>query len=141
MTAPVADRLVSALVACAYLALVAAIDPAGEFPLNDDWSYAWSVKALLEDGRLAFTGWVSMPRVAQVLWGWLFTLPAGFSFTALRLSAVVLAVVAGLAVYAAVRLTTARRRPSRRGRPTAADAVACGACRARRLVSGGAKNG
>jgi len=103
------NRLIPVMVACAYLALVAAVGPAGEFPLNDDWSYAWSVKALREDGRLAFTGWVSMPLVAQVLWGWLFTLPAGFSFTALRLSTVVLAVVAGLAVYAAVHLTTRRR--------------------------------
>ncbi|MGE0744755.1 MAG: glycosyltransferase family 39 protein [Rhodospirillales bacterium] len=108
MTARAADRLIPVLVACAYLALVAAVQPIGEFPLNDDWSYAWSVKALREEGRLAFTGWVSMPLVAQVLWGWLFTLPAGFSFTAVRLSTVVLAAVAGLAVYAAVRLTTAR---------------------------------
>ncbi|MGE0744757.1 MAG: ArnT family glycosyltransferase [Rhodospirillales bacterium] len=103
------DRVLPALVAIVFIVLVGLAGPGGDFPLNDDWSYAWSVRELHDEGRLAFTDWVSMPLVAQVLWGWLFTLPAGFSFTALRLSTVVLAVVGGLAVYALVRMASGRR--------------------------------
>lgn len=63
-----------------------AIWPVGEFPLNDDWSYARAVQSWLETGRLQFTGWTSLPLIAQTLWGALFCLPGGFSFVALRLS-------------------------------------------------------
>ena len=36
-----------------YAIWVAIASPAGEFPLEDDWAYAWSVRHLLEAGELS----------------------------------------------------------------------------------------
>jgi 4-amino-4-deoxy-L-arabinose transferase-like glycosyltransferase len=79
--------------------LILLVNPVGEFPLNDDWSYASTVRTLLDEARFHLSGWTSMPLVAQVLWGALFCLPLGFSFTALRISTLVLALIGGLATY------------------------------------------
>ncbi|UFH54834.1 glycosyltransferase family 39 protein [Spirosoma sp. KNUC1025] len=62
------------------------INPYGEFPFNDDWAYAQSVKALVEDHTFFVSGWTSVNLLVQIGWGALFCLPFGFSFTALRLS-------------------------------------------------------
>ena len=63
------------------------------FPLCDDWSYARDVQHLLETGEFRYTGWESVTLVSHVLWGALFCLPSGFSFAALHLSTVVMAVL------------------------------------------------
>src|SRR5712692_3184073 len=62
-------------VSCVWLLMVLLVNPAGEFPLNDDWSYSRAVQSLVEHGRLELTGFTSMPLIAQVLWGALFSLP------------------------------------------------------------------
>ena len=80
-----------------------AIDPVGDFPLNDDWSYGLAVKYLVVDGHLRFTDWQSVPLISQVLWAVPFTVPAGFSFTALRCSTMVLGSLGLLATYATAR--------------------------------------
>jgi len=67
------------------------VNPIGDFPLDDDWSYGLTVRTLLTSHRLHLTDFTSMPLLPQVLWGWLFCLPAGFSFTALRVSTLVAA--------------------------------------------------
>lgn len=73
-----------------WAALLLISNISGNFPLNDDWSYAYSVKTLLEQGKIELTGWVSMPIVTQVYWGYLFAALFGFSFEILRLSTVIL---------------------------------------------------
>jgi hypothetical protein len=79
-------------------ALFAAIArPFVNTPFVDDWVYAWSVENLLATGRLQILEFASNVDPAQILWGALFCLPFGFSFTALRVSTWVLA-VAGLCV-------------------------------------------
>jgi len=83
--------------------------PVGEFPLNDDWSYAGSVHGLVERGEFVLTGWTSMPLVAQAAWGALFCLPFGFSFLALRVSTLVLGLVGILATYGLAREAGASR--------------------------------
>jgi len=75
------------------------VNPAGEFPLNDDWSYARVVQTILNEGRFQLTGWTSMPLIGQAFWGALFCLPFGFSFTALRLSTLVLGLIGVLSTY------------------------------------------
>ena len=85
--------------------------PAGEFPLNDDWSYARFVQSILA-GEPRFTGWTSMPLVAQGLWGALFCLPFGFSFHALRISTAAAGLLGAWGVYSLGRSVG-------RGRPTA----------------------
>ncbi|BAC92185.1 glycosyltransferase family 39 protein [Gloeobacter violaceus] len=86
-----------ALVWC-LLALL--VNPVGNFPLNDDWAYAKAVQSILDQGDLQLTDWAPASQIAQVLWGSLFCLPGGFSFTALRLSTLVLAWVGAASTYA-----------------------------------------
>ncbi len=79
------------------------VNPYGNFPLNDDWSYGTTVQRLLEEGRYRPTGWTAMPLISQVLWGALFCLPFGYSFTALRVSTLVLALLGVFAFYLLLR--------------------------------------
>jgi len=83
----------------AYIVSILIINPVGDFPLNDDWSFARAVKGLVEQGDWRPTDWTSMPLITQALWGTVFCLPAGFSFNALRLSTLTLAIVGIVAVY------------------------------------------
>lgn len=93
-------RLVD-LIALAALWLIAVIvvNPIGNFPLNDDWSYGRTVKYLLEHGDFRPVGWTSMPFITQAFWGALFCLPHGFSFTALRFSTLTLSLAGVLGLY------------------------------------------
>lgn len=77
------------LLALLFIGVLFLTNPLGNFPLNDDWSYGSAVRSLVEDGKLRLSNWTSMPLLPQVLWGALFSLPAGFSFTALRFSGLV----------------------------------------------------
>ena len=82
---------------------VIVVNPIGDFPLNDDWSYGMTVKRLVEGAGYHPTGWTFMTLITQVLWGALFCLARGFSFTALRFSTLVLSLIGLLALYILVR--------------------------------------
>jgi 4-amino-4-deoxy-L-arabinose transferase-like glycosyltransferase len=75
------------------------VNPYGEFPLNDDWSFGLAVKQLIEKGEFRPTGWTSMPLITQTFWGALFCMPSGFSFNALRLSTLALSLPGILGTY------------------------------------------
>jgi 4-amino-4-deoxy-L-arabinose transferase-like glycosyltransferase len=83
------------------LALIAG--PRADFPLNDDWAYGLPVQSLVDHGALRLTFWQSMPLLPQLAWGALFSLPFGFSFTALRVSTLVLGMIGVLGTYALLR--------------------------------------
>jgi 4-amino-4-deoxy-L-arabinose transferase-like glycosyltransferase len=72
-------------------------------PFHDDWTYAWSVEHLLKTGQLQVLDWSIHYPFAQILWGALFCLPFGFSFSALRVSTVVLAWLGAVALYGTLR--------------------------------------
>ena len=92
-----------------WICMILLANPIGNFPLNDDWAYGYSVRRLLEQGQLRFSDWTGPNLFGQVLWGSLFCLPFGFSFTALRLSTAVLGLVGVLATYGILReLKTSR---------------------------------
>lgn len=77
-----------------------AAPPRGEFPLNDDWAYAWSVRHLLQTGELRISDWTSATAILQVILGALSAkLGGGFSFTALRWSTLIVSFVGCLALY------------------------------------------
>ena len=76
-----------------------AINPAGDFPLNDDWAWGRTVQTLLQTGGFHPTGWGPMSLLSHVLWGALFCLPAGFSFTALRLAGFAASLAAAAGCY------------------------------------------
>ncbi len=75
------------------------VNPSGDFPLNDDWSYGKAVKHLVEDGVYSPTGWSTSSLFSQALWGAMFCIPFGFSFTALRFSTLSLSLLCVLATY------------------------------------------
>ena len=91
------------LLAALWFASLVVVNPLGDFPLNDDWSFGLAVKNLLQTGSFHPTGWTSMPLITQTIWGALFCLPGGFSFTALRCSTLALCFCSMLAVYLLIR--------------------------------------
>ena len=69
-----------------------------DFPLNDDWVHALSVKRLIETGRFELIDYCGSTILFQVFWGALFCV-FGFSFTALRVSTLVLAAIGLFVLY------------------------------------------
>jgi Dolichyl-phosphate-mannose-protein mannosyltransferase len=97
------DFLPMSALALLWILLIVVVDPQGEFPLVDDWSYARSVKTLLEENRLEYDGWNNPTLFFQVLYGALFCLPFGFSFEALRYSTLAAGLIGGLSTYLLLR--------------------------------------
>ena len=87
----------------AYFATGIALRLFADVPLHDDWTYAWSVEHFLKTRKLQVLDWSIHYPLAQILWGALFCLPFGFSFSALRVSTVVLAWLGSLALYGTLR--------------------------------------
>ncbi|MGD0767892.1 MAG: hypothetical protein ABSB42_06815 [Tepidisphaeraceae bacterium] len=74
--------LCAALVTAAFLL----VNPFAEMPFNDDWSYAFTVRSLLETGRFVYNGWSTCVILTHVWWGAMFARIFGCSFTVLRFS-------------------------------------------------------
>jgi Dolichyl-phosphate-mannose-protein mannosyltransferase len=100
---------VGTIVALSALPLLA-LRPLQNAPFVDDWAYAWAVEHLLGTGELRILDWSVSLNPAQVLWGALFCVPFGFSFTALRLSTWVASLLGLLGLYAMLRELGASRR-------------------------------
>ena len=94
-----ADFFYIASLGFAWIVMTIVVNPIGNFPLNDDWAYAESVKHLLETGNFQLPGWAVANLLPQVLWGALFCLPWGFSFTALRFSTLTLGLLGVIVTY------------------------------------------
>ncbi len=86
-----------------YVFTVILLHPFDDLPFHDDWTYAWSVEHLLKTGELRVLDWSVHYPFVQIFWGALFCLPYGFSFSALRVSTVVLAWFGALALYGTLR--------------------------------------
>lgn len=82
--------LIGGVLACAALVL-AAIGIGGDFPLSDDWSYAYAVRSLCVDGELRMLPWTGASLVLQAWYGALLCKLFGFSFEVLRASTVAMA--------------------------------------------------
>lgn len=82
---------------------ILAVDPRGNFPLNDDFSFGKSVYNLCVEGRVFLDEWLAMTFATQWLWGSACCELFGFSFTVLRLSTLVLATVAVAMLYQSLR--------------------------------------
>lgn len=79
------------------------VGPSGNFPLNDDWSFAAAVRGILADGTFRPTAWTAMTLLTQSLWGSAFSLLAGYSFDSLRFSTEVLAFASVTVCYLLLR--------------------------------------
>ena len=80
------------------------VPPRGDFPLNDDWTYAQSVEGILAEGHFTPHPFATAILVLQAYWGALFASIFGFSFTILRASTLVLALLGAWASAACARV-------------------------------------
>jgi hypothetical protein len=83
--------------------LAALANPVGAFFLNDEWVYALAVRSILRTGVFALPAFSSSSLFCQAYWGALFCLPFGYSITALRISTLTLALMAGIGFYMLLR--------------------------------------
>ncbi len=93
------DIFFLSLLAALWVIIIIIINPIGNFPLNDDWQYARPVWYLINKGYYFSPDQYSPIIMAQVLWGTLFCLPGGFSFTTLRISVLVLGLIGVIVFY------------------------------------------
>ena len=91
------------IIALLWTLAVIIVQPVGEFPLNDDWSWGMTVKRLVEGLGYQPGRWREMTLLSHTLWGALFCIPHGFSFTALRFSTLLLSLTGALAMYGLIR--------------------------------------
>ncbi len=103
-----------------FVAVAMAIGVYREVPVIDDWTYAWSVERLLNDGRIEVLDWSAVYPLSHSLWGAAWSLVFGFSFVTLRLSTLALSLLATCALYLTLRELEARPRVALLGALTVA---------------------
>lgn len=91
------------LIVVVWLAAIILINPMGDFPLMDDWSYAGSVRTLLLNGRFQLSDWTSPNQISLIFWGLPYAAFFGTSYTVLRISTLVAALLWALAFYEILR--------------------------------------
>jgi hypothetical protein len=84
-----------------FLGAACVVNPFREMPYDDDWAFSETVKHLLDTGQYRLNEWLAPNMPFQTAWGALFCLPFGYSFSALRISTMVLAVI-GLVAFRAL---------------------------------------
>ncbi|MEM9921135.1 MAG: hypothetical protein AAF990_23740 [Bacteroidota bacterium] len=78
------------ILATVWLAAIFIVQPFGDFPLNDDWSFGQSALDLARKGRFVLGHWQDMTLLVQLLWGAAFCKLFGSSFIVLRWSVLLL---------------------------------------------------
>jgi len=108
---PGAHNLFAPLVVLIGLPLLAMalVNPFGDFPLNDDWSYALAVRHFAQTSEIRLSEWGAMSQVWQVVYAGLWCKVFGFSFTGLRLLTCLIALVGNLVLYRIFRRVTPDR--------------------------------
>jgi hypothetical protein len=105
----VTDRTAKLLLIAAFLAAVAAVDPRGDFPLNDDWGVGFTTFHLLRTGEIQFTPFASATAYLQFAWGALWAALFGESYTVLRLGVLTLSLGSTLLAYSLLRYAKVSR--------------------------------
>jgi hypothetical protein len=78
------------IILVAYILCILVVNPKGEFPLNDDWSYTRSAFAFGSGQGLKVDEWAAPSLVGQAIYGGLFVKLIAPSFLVLRLSTLLL---------------------------------------------------
>jgi hypothetical protein len=86
-------RFDGVLCAIVMAACVLAARPFAAMGFIDDWSYARTAQIFAETGHFVYNGWATAMLGWQIWWGALFIKLFGFSFTALRMSTLPIAMV------------------------------------------------
>ena len=68
-----------------FLISIFIINPPGNFPLNDDWAYFWSVKKFVTENKIEISDWATPSLVIQILIGGLICKIFSLSYTTLRI--------------------------------------------------------
>jgi len=87
------------LLTALWLVAIVVVNPSGDFPLNDDWSYAITVQRMLEAGDFRPLGWTSSALITQTLWGTAFCAIFGYSFEVLRGATLVVSLLGIFTIY------------------------------------------
>lgn len=82
------------------------VNPLGDFPLNDDWSYSKSVLILTTKGNYQPGDWGAMTLFTHLFWGYGFCKLFGFSFFVLRLSTLISSFIGVLTIYHLINTTS-----------------------------------
>jgi 4-amino-4-deoxy-L-arabinose transferase-like glycosyltransferase len=72
----------------------------GDYPLNDDWAYAWSARHLAETGEVRILDWASPSLVTHMAWGALLVRVFGPSYVVLRVGTLFWALLGLWLLYA-----------------------------------------
>lgn len=86
-----------------WLISVLLVSPVGNFPLNDDWIYAGATRSLWTPTGFRIPGPTIANVLSQVLWGGLFCIPTECSYTTLRISTLVAALIGSWLLYGLIR--------------------------------------
>ncbi|MHB8886269.1 MAG: hypothetical protein ACYC5H_14580 [Methylovirgula sp.] len=89
-----------------FVCTVAFVGPSGNFPLNDDWSWAIATRTLVATGMWRPTGWTSMPLISNALWAAPFCYASQCSFNDLRLTTLLASLLLLSATFFLVRLNS-----------------------------------
>ena len=57
------------MLAAIWIGAVLAVNPLGNFPLNDDWAYGLGVRGLVQQGSFRPCSWGGMTLISQAAWG------------------------------------------------------------------------
>jgi hypothetical protein len=106
----VTDRRALLLLVAAFAVAVVAVDPRGDFPLNDDWGVGYTTFHLARTGAIEFTPFASATAYLQFIWGALWTLLFGESFTILRCATLTLSLASTLLAYGLLRYVNVPQR-------------------------------
>lgn len=98
-----------AIISSIWILSVLIVNPVGNFPLNDDWSFGIAVQRLLQQGTFQPSGWTAMTLVTQTFWGAFFSAIFGFSFTTLRFSTLCISLLGIIVVFLLIRQTKCPR--------------------------------
>jgi 4-amino-4-deoxy-L-arabinose transferase-like glycosyltransferase len=98
-----ADLFAILFVAGVWALVVALVGVGGDFPLNDDWAYAYSARHLLRTGELRILDWAAPSLLTHALWGAGLLRLLGDSYVVLRCGTLAWALVALLCVYSLAR--------------------------------------
>jgi len=91
------------ILAGAYVVSVLLVNPSGEFPLNDDWSYTRSAFRLGAGQGMHLDEWVAPSLVGQALYSGLLIKFLGPSFLVLRLSTLLLSFASACLLWSVLR--------------------------------------
>lgn len=90
-------------IALLFCLTVVAVDPRGDFPLDDDWDFALTSWDLALHGEMQRSPFAAATSYTQAIWGAAWTLLFGQSYTVLRASTLALALASVLLILAILR--------------------------------------